>query len=79
MLRNGTVIGQTAGRQIAIKVTPRRKYVFTVRVVSSSTGVMSPCKAAITRIVIYHKPIAPKKLMLARRTADPDHGEVAEG
>ncbi len=69
VLRNGTVIGQTAGRQIAIKVTPRRKYVFTVRVVSSSTGVMSPCKAAITRIVIYHKPIAPKKLVLARRTA----------
>src|SRR4051794_31228669 len=42
VLRNGTVIGQTTTRALAIGVPPGRKYVFGVRLVSS-TGVVSPC------------------------------------
>ena len=68
VLRDGTVIGQTAGRKIAIRVTPRRAYVFTVRLVNSA-GTVLPCKAAIKRTVIYHKPGAPKKVTLVGRSA----------
>ena len=79
VLRDGTVIGQTAGRKIAIKVTPRRTYVFTVRVVSSSTGVMSPCKAAITRTVHLPQADCAQEAHARAAIGHPDRGEVAEG
>lgn len=66
--RDGVVIGQTTSNKIAIKVTPRRTYVFAVRVVSH-TGAVSPCRAAIRQTVRYFKPVAPAKLTLAKRSA----------
>ncbi len=69
VLRNGTVIGQTTNRALAIRVTPGRKYVFGVRLVSS-TGVVSTCHNSIERTIIYHKPAAPKSLKLTGRTSD---------
>lgn len=54
--RSGALVGVARRRHAAIRVTPRHRYRFTVRVENLVTGHVSVCPASITRTIVYHAP-----------------------
>jgi spore germination protein YaaH len=59
--RGGVQVGETAGRSIAVEVTPGRRYVFSVRVVQPS-GAPSGCESRLSLKVRFHSPSRPAGL-----------------
>ena len=61
VFRDKDVVGETAGRSIAVEVRAGRTYTFTVRFVEA-TGKLSDCGARIRRTVRFHGPDRPAGL-----------------
>ncbi len=60
---DGELIGETAGRSIAVDVRPGRRHVFSVSVVQAS-GATSPCVTRLEMRVRFHAPFAPSGLAI---------------